>query len=249
MPGVRVLGAPHTDHLRGLGTAPHILPHLQYLPGSFLPRCGQGRGAGMGDARHSLCPPRPPQGPGRILGLLSPPAPAQTYSCSPGPCWHSLEAGSPRAGAEAPLLEDRPSLQPRLRPGWAGGPATLLLGLGVQVSGECLLWSRGPALWVGSTRACLLGHSGLGPGSGGDPVRHRLPRALPGPRCHHPASPSPSTPPGTSPGTTGVLFRGSGVGGHAGLGPDSQSCPSSQELPVRVMRVAAGTEGGCFAPR
>ena len=26
----------------------------------------------------------------------------------------------------------------------------MLLGLGVQVSRECLPWSRGPALWVGS---------------------------------------------------------------------------------------------------
>ena len=228
MPGVRVLGTPHTDHLRGLGTAPHILPGLQYLPGSFLPRYEQGQGAGMGEAHHSLCPPRPPRGPGQTLGLLSPPAPAQTYSCSPGPCWHSLEAGSPRAGAEASLLEDRPSLQPRPRRRWAGGLATLLLGLGVQVSVGCLPWSWGPALWVGSTRACLLGHSGLGRGSGGDPVRDRLPRALPDPRCYHPASPNPPTPPATSPGTTRVLFRGSGVGCHAGVGPDSQPCPSGQ---------------------
>lgn len=32
-------GHPDTDPLRGLDTAPHILPGLQHVPGSFLPRC------------------------------------------------------------------------------------------------------------------------------------------------------------------------------------------------------------------
>lgn len=140
-------------------------------PHSFVnSQCGLGGGVRMGEACHSLCPPRPPGAQARpwacflLLPLL-------IHPCLPSPCWHSLEAWSPWAGAEAPLLEDRPSLQPQVTAttGWrtgrfASGPGCpAVYRVSALEPGACTVSGWGPPMpvcwatldWVGSVVGTL----------------------------------------------------------------------------------------------